>query len=170
MGAALWGELSTFLGVWPSRLEDPTTALGYGRVAESQPWAKNRIYPPKNITGDVGLAHVLVVKGDTVVRAILARDLERQGHDCQVAGNGREALQKIASGSFDLIFTAINMPDMNGIELIRAVRELGSPVPIVAISGERVDTPQELGTVEVITEPFNLVEIREVVGKLLGSP
>ena len=121
------------------------------------------------------MPQVLVVEGDPLVRSVLTRLLQRDGYEFQAAGSGREALERIESANFDLIVTDVTIPDMDGMELVRAVRELGHSVPIVAVAGGggRVDEEalltiaRELGEVEVVPQPFNLDHIRAVLARRL---
>ena len=80
----------------------------------------------------------------------------------------------IGSASFDLIFTDINMPDMDGIELILAIRELGHEVPVIVISGggltdaqSLLDDARELGALDVVAKPFHVNQIRTLAEKHL---
>lgn len=80
-------------------------------------------------------ARILLVDDNKL--GLLARKavLEEQGHSVTIAREGAEALEQFARGKFDLLITDYKMPRMNGLELIRKVRELHSGVPIILISG-----------------------------------
>jgi CheY-like chemotaxis protein len=80
-------------------------------------------------------ARILLV--DDSKLGLLARKavLEEQGHRITTAPEGVEALEQFTRDRFDLIITDYRMPRMNGLELIRKVRELDSNVPIILISG-----------------------------------
>jgi CheY-like chemotaxis protein len=60
---------------------------------------------------------ILVADDEKIKRVTLARDLETQGHEVVTAGDGVEALQRLAEGRFDVIVTDLKMPKLDGIEL-----------------------------------------------------
>jgi CheY-like chemotaxis protein len=61
--------------------------------------------------------------------------LEELGYSITTATQGQEALERFAGGKFDLVITDYKMPKMNGLELIRRIREQAGGVPIILISG-----------------------------------
>ena len=84
---------------------------------------------------------ILVVDDALTVRMYCRDVLERAGFAVEEAGNGIEGLERALGGGFDLLFVDINMPRMDGYEMVRHVRE--DPglhgVPVVAISTEAAD-------------------------------
>ncbi|RDJ00565.1 response regulator [Dyella solisilvae] len=83
---------------------------------------------------------VLVVDGSKVVRQLIARVLKAELPDSDVvgAGSGAEAREMLETGAFDFITIALRLPDMDGLELARHVRESAAQayVPIVVVSGD----------------------------------
>jgi CheY-like chemotaxis protein len=121
------------------------------------------------------VANVLIVDDDPSVRALIRRLVEREGHGAVVAETGRVALDVLATGGFDLVVTDINMPDVDGIELILAIRDMGLTMPIIAISGggrinadSLLEDAKAFGAVEVLAKPFHLAEAREVIARCLA--
>jgi CheY-like chemotaxis protein len=114
------------------------------------------------------MARVLVIEDDDAVRSLVIRMLERVGHEVVATPDGREALRLFGEEPTDLVITDINMPGMDGIEVISAFRAMRAGVPIIAISGGGL-MPKELllssaaamGAVEVVSKPF---EISRLVG------
>ncbi|MDA8165947.1 MAG: response regulator [Desulfobacteraceae bacterium] len=82
-------------------------------------------------------AKVLVVDDDSFIREVLASILEGEGYDSLTAGDGKEALAAFGAdpGGIGLIVSDLNMPEMSGMELIGKVREAGSEVPIIILTG-----------------------------------
>jgi CheY-like chemotaxis protein len=80
-------------------------------------------------------ARILLVDDNKL--GLIARKavLEELGHRITIAHEGAEALEQFARDRFDLLITDFKMPRMNGLELIRRVRELNSSLPIILISG-----------------------------------
>jgi two-component system, chemotaxis family, chemotaxis protein CheY len=84
-------------------------------------------------------AKVLVVEDDTDAREMVAAFLRREGFDVSGAEDGQVALKLIANQRPDLIVTDIQMPNLDGIQLIRALRRMPemSSVPILVLSAHR---------------------------------
>ena len=65
---------------------------------------------------------ILIVDDEKMIYSILARRLAREGYNCVMANNGREALGLFYKNNFSLIISDINMPEMNGLELLKSVK------------------------------------------------
>jgi sigma-B regulation protein RsbU (phosphoserine phosphatase) len=80
---------------------------------------------------------VLVVDDDAFIREVLASILEGGGYDVGTAENGKQALAAFSAdgAGVDLIISDMNMPEMNGTELIKKIRDAGSDVPIIILTG-----------------------------------
>ena len=120
------------------------------------------------------MARVLIIDDDSAVRDALARALTRAGHVVDRAANGRQGLEAFETESIDLVITDINMPEMDGIEVMNAFRRRGASVPIIAISGGGLmpkelllTTAAKLGAVEVIPKPFELIDLLEAIDRIL---
>lgn len=122
---------------------------------------------------EVAAAHLLVVDDNKVNRLLLGRGLEAQGHTVDFATNGREALAKLRSGAFDLLLLDIQMPEMDGYqvleELARDLRLRDLPV-IVTSALEELDSVVrciEMGAEDYLTKPVNPVLLRARIGASL---
>ena len=80
-------------------------------------------------------ATILVVDDDDAMRALLSRMLQRAGFSAVTAINGRDALERFRERHIDAVVTDMVMPEMDGIELIRALRAERPGLPIIAVSG-----------------------------------
>jgi CheY-like chemotaxis protein len=80
---------------------------------------------------------ILVIDDDDLVRTALQQMLENKGFDVVVAAQGQHALRILDDGHFDAIVVDIFMPDMDGLETIRAFRERSPEIAIVAMSGTK---------------------------------
>ncbi|MDR3446965.1 MULTISPECIES: response regulator [Dyella] len=108
----------------------------------------------------VGTApRVLVVDGSKVVRQLIARVLKSELPDSDVvgAGNGAEAKELLESRAFDFITIALRLPDMDGLELARHVRESAAQayVPVVVVSGDVDDRLHNRTLGEHVTDYFD---------------
>ena len=118
-------------------------------------------------------ARLLVVDDNQVNRMMLSRNLELQGHVVETAENGKEGLDKFRSGAFDLMLLDIEMPVMNGFEVLEAcLNDLElRQVPIIMTSAmEELDAVVkcvELGAEDYLTKPVNPVLLRARVNASL---
>lgn len=119
------------------------------------------------------LARLLVVDDNKVNRMALSRSLELQGHLVETAENGREGLEKFRSGRFDLMLLDIEMPIMNGFEVLEAcLNDLDlRQVPIIMTSAvdelDAVVKCVELGAEDYLVKPINPVLLRARVNASL---
>ncbi len=120
---------------------------------------------------------VLVVEDSRITRDLIVATIE-EGTGAQVvqAENGFRALKLIpAEGPFDLMVFDINMPDINGLELVRFVRESEHlrdvPVIIVSTEGKKSDIQRgfQAGADDYIVKPFSTEQLLNVVKKYLGN-
>src|SRR5450759_3130506 len=79
---------------------------------------------------------VLLVDDDPAVIRVYGSALTRHGVTVVTAPNGREGAQRVTSGSFDVIVSDISMPEMTGLEFLRAVRAHDLEVPVILMTGE----------------------------------
>ena len=106
-------------------------------------------------------ARILVVDDIEANRELLVRRLRREGHVAEVASNGREALQQLIAGGFDLVLLDLMMPEMNGYELLERMRSDIDlcHVPVILISAldntDSVIKGIELGADDHLPKPFN---------------
>jgi CheY-like chemotaxis protein len=88
--------------------------------------------------GRPALAKILIVDDDNAVQATIKLLLERAGHGVVAASDGRQGLEMLAAGDFDLMFLDIYMPGMDGLETMRLIRQQQPLVPIIVISGRPI--------------------------------
>ncbi len=118
---------------------------------------------------------ILVTDDSSIMRMFLVMSLKRMlSVNIVEAVNGIDALVKLKSGNIDLLLTDMNMPEMNGAELIRSVRiGMNSTIPIILITtkGETQDRDlgMKLGANHYLTKPVNNVELIKTVLKFLGG-
>jgi CheY-like chemotaxis protein len=90
---------------------------------------------------------VLLVEDNLVNQKVASRLLEKQGHSVQVAENGREALEAIDEGEFDLVLMDVQMPEMDGFATTAAIRQReassGRRLPIVALTANAMQGDRE---------------------------
>src|SRR3954453_3643011 len=107
---------------------------------------------------------ILVVDDEASMRDMLRIVLRRDGYDVQVAPNGRTALDTLKREPFDLLLSDIRMPDLSGVEVLRAAKELNCDIiafmmTAYASTSTAVEA-MRLGAVDYFTKPFNMDELR----------
>ena len=120
--------------------------------------------------GEGKVASILVVEDDKSFRHAVVRYLELDGHQVTEATDGADALAILSALGVDLVLTDIDMPKMNGIELIRCLRQKGLQVSVVVMSALEhplQSVEHELGIVHVLRKPFDLEELATVLRQVL---
>ncbi len=121
--------------------------------------------------------NVLIVDDSKTARLMLCRVLEeRFGLAITEAANGREALDQLATGSFEFVMMDVGMPVMNGLETLRAIRSTPAlaAMPVLMLTAEKSeDVVREiiqLGISAYLSKPLNREAIAERVGQFLAQP
>ncbi len=120
------------------------------------------------------MATILAVDDSASMRQMVAFTLKGAGHDVVEAADGVDALSKAKSRKFDLVISDVNMPNMDGITLIRELRSLPAFrfTPILMLTTESTaDKKQEgknAGATGWIVKPFNPDQLLATIKKVLG--
>lgn len=115
---------------------------------------------------------ILVVDDEPNIRRVLEAVLSKDGHTVQTAENGRKGLDIISQdANIEVLITDLIMPDINGIELLAAAREINPTMSVIMITAHgtiksAVDA-MKLGALDYVTKPFDLDEIKIVVKNAL---
>jgi DNA-binding response OmpR family regulator len=124
---------------------------------------------------EVALPKVLVVDDDRVIQQLLEVNLELEGYDVQLAGNGDDALKILRTFQPDVVLLDVMMPKLDGREVCRRIK--GDPetahIPVVFLSARAqdmdVNSGLELGASAYITKPFDPVDLLDTVEKVLAG-
>ena len=120
------------------------------------------------------MKNVLVVDDSPTVRKFVSVSLSMQGFNVVTACDGMDALEKLPQKKFDLMITDLNMPNMDGFELIKAMRENPEyaqlPVVILTSLGDEANKEQgaRLGVGSYLVKPFSLEKIQYEVSKYVS--
>jgi two-component system OmpR family response regulator len=114
---------------------------------------------------------ILLAEDDRLLAEAVARALRQTGHSVQVASNGRVADDELASGAYDLVVLDLNLPQPDGFEVLRRLRERKAKVPVLILtvrdSVEDLVKGLDLGADDYLTKPFQLAELEARVRALL---
>lgn len=112
------------------------------------------------------MATILIIDDEPEVLSTLEGFLSRRGYHVRTVGDGEAGLRVIDESEVDLVVTDINLPGMDGIELLLALAERANRVPVVAISGGGyfdkgllLDSAAGLGAVSTFAKPFALSDL-----------
>ncbi|MBM4103193.1 MAG: response regulator [Planctomycetes bacterium] len=157
------GMGSVFSLVIPTGLDVPEQKPSF-----ALPESEKKYEPPKK-----GSGRILVVEDNPNNQLLIETLLTKFGLQFVLACDGAEAVKKAAEESFDLIFMDIQMPNMNGYEATRMLREKGLKTPIVALTAHAMEGDRqkciEAGCDDHITKPINKIKLAEVLQTYLIS-
>ncbi len=113
---------------------------------------------------------VLLVEDSGTMRTIQKRCLNKLGiEDIVEAEDGQRALEYFDRNTFDLILSDWNMPNMDGLTFLKAIRERNAEIPFIMITSEaerqRVVTAIQAGVTDYVTKPFTAESLREKLEK-----
>jgi DNA-binding NtrC family response regulator len=116
---------------------------------------------------------VLVVDDDPVVGQSFDRVLSRKGYAVITAANGDEALAKLATETYDIVFTDLRMPGMDGLEVAERVKARQPWTPVVIVTGygskPSEDRARALGVAEFLNKPLSPEMIEDSAAKALST-
>lgn len=136
--------------------------------------AAPRLAAPRSAAKLGSMKTVLIIDDESLVRATVARMVEREGHRVVQAANGLEGIRAFDREKVDLVVCDIIMPEKEGIETIGEIRRKDPSVKIIAISGggrtENVnflEMAQRLGADHILAKPFGREEFTALLRKSL---
>ena len=121
------------------------------------------------------MKHILLVDDEVSHRMRLRGHVEAEGFRCEEAQDGQEALEKLASGSFDLVITDFLMPRASGFDLLRAMGKdnMLETTPVIVITGwlneEMRKVFLELGAATVLFKPYQPTDLVSIVAKTMRN-
>ncbi len=116
---------------------------------------------------------ILVVEDDEVMRDLVCKFLERAGYETIKASDGLIAINIIENAEIDLLLTDIFMPNIEGMELIRRVKDADYSFPIVVMSGDRklsdhyLKMSEKLGADRIVSKPIDYDTLIKTIGDLI---
>ncbi|HXQ70004.1 MAG TPA: sigma-54 dependent transcriptional regulator, partial [Pyrinomonadaceae bacterium] len=108
-------------------------------------------------------ARILIAEDEANLRLVLQKELERLGYRVQAAPDGEAALRKLEESNVDVLLCDINMPRIDGMELLRRVHQRPNPPEVIMLTGQAtVETAVEamkLGAYDYLTKPYTISEL-----------
>ena len=115
------------------------------------------------MTKNAGSLRVLVVDDEPAILRFLRAGLSSQGYLVSEATAGRRALEAVRQNGTDLLVLDLGLPDLDGLEIIRRIRDAGSTLPIIVLSSRSDEEGKvealDLGADDYVTKPFGIDEL-----------
>lgn len=115
---------------------------------------------------------VLVIDDEAFVRETLTEMLSELSHRVVAAEGGREAIAQFKAQSFDLVFTDLAMPEMDGWDTARAIKKLRPEVPVVLVTGYGATAKPPSGELDLISgvigKPFDFPQVTETIARVVA--
>jgi CheY-like chemotaxis protein len=161
------GKGSTFSVIIPANID-----IASATMISNEKWCRKeqKVEPSDEINKTAG--KILVVEDDFANQQVILGMLEETNLQAEVANNGIEAVNKVTSGSYDLIFMDIQMPNMNGYDATKIIREKGYTLPIIALTAYAMKGDEEkclnAGCDAYLPKPVDAEKLFETLGKFLS--
>ncbi len=123
------------------------------------------------------MAHILIIDDEADIHFILKEFFTHEGHQVDTAGNGKTGLRMVELNHYDLVITDVIMPEMDGLEVITAIKRKFPDIQIIAMTGgtAKIDKDLLLSTANlmradrVVAKPLDLKILKAVVNEVLAS-
>lgn len=110
-----------------------------------------------------GRKKILIVEDERHIARFVQLELKHEGFDTAIEGNGRLAFDRILNEKYDLVLLDVMLPEMDGMEICRRVREHSSSVPIIMLTAKDEISDKvnglDLGANDYMTKPFAMPEL-----------
>jgi DNA-binding NtrC family response regulator len=116
---------------------------------------------------------ILVVDDEEALRIVLSSELEGEGYQVSNAADGQEAINILNKQEFDLVLLDIKMPNVDGFEVLKFVKERWPKTKVVMLTGfadlKNAIESKKLGAEDFISKPYDLVDLLTTVERVLTS-
>lgn len=116
---------------------------------------------------------ILVAEDNSDNQQLIRAVLERDGHEVDIACNGKEAVQKVVTKNYKVVLMDLHMPVMGGIEATKLIRKVRPSIPIIALTGAVLIEDREeslaAGMNDFLSKPFRQQDLRKVISKWCGG-
>lgn len=119
------------------------------------------------------MARILLVDDENLILYSLSKTLKNDGSEVKAVANGKDALNEIRSSPYDICFLDVNLPDSNGLDLMKLVREISPSTRVVIMTAVDLNDGQmkcvQSNAGYFLPKPFDLDEVRSIVHSI-GEP
>ncbi len=119
------------------------------------------------MTETPAIARILIAEDEANLRIVIQKELQRLGYRVQAESDGEAALRRLEEGNVDVLLCDINMPRLDGMELLRRIHERPNPPEVIMLTGHAtVETAIEamkLGAYDYLSKPYRITELDALV-------
>ena len=116
---------------------------------------------------------ILIVDDESNIRLGLNKCLAKEGYYIEEASNGEEALKLIYNKKYDLILMDVQMPELNGFDVLKRIRKFGNSTRVIMMTAfgtvEMAVDSMKIGAVDFLSKPFTISKVRDVVKEVLDK-
>ncbi|MEC9491379.1 response regulator transcription factor [Flexistipes sp.] len=116
------------------------------------------------------MPYILIIEDDKITAEGISSILGNEGHEVDIAQNGKIAFDRLKNKSYNIIITDLMMPEMDGMQFINRLRMTDNETPVIVVTAygniENMLAAFELGAVEIMEKPFDIDELIHLVNEL----
>jgi len=161
------GKGSTFSMIIPANIDTASATM----ISNDKWCKKEQIVESSDEVNNVA-GKILVVEDDFANQQVILGMLEETNLQAETANNGIEAVNKVTCGSYDLIFMDIQMPNMNGYDATKIIREKGYKMPIIALTAYAMKGDEQkclnVGCDAYLSKPVDAEKLFDTISKFLS--
>ncbi|MDI6802369.1 MAG: response regulator [Bacteroidota bacterium] len=116
---------------------------------------------------------ILVVDDEDTLRTVLSQELKGEGYEVETAADGLLALDAIKQNNFDLVLLDIKMPNMDGFEVLKYIKQNHKDLKIIMLTGfadlKNAIESKKLGAEDFVSKPYDLVDLLTTIERVLSE-
>lgn len=116
---------------------------------------------------------ILVVDDEDALRTVLSAELNSEGYDVGTAADGMEALTELRKSPYDLVLLDIKMPNMNGFEVLKVIKEQYAGTKVIMLTGfadlKNAIESKKLGAEDFVSKPYDLVDLLTTIDRVMSD-
>lgn len=116
---------------------------------------------------------ILVVDDEDALRTVLSAELNSEGYEVGTAADGMEAVSELQKMKYDLVLLDIKMPNMNGFEVLKVIKEKHSGTKVIMLTGfadlKNAIESKKLGAEDFVSKPYDLVDLLTTIDRVMSE-
>jgi DNA-binding NtrC family response regulator len=116
---------------------------------------------------------ILVVDDEDALRTVLSAELNSEGYEVGTAADGMEAVAELQKKNYDLVLLDIKMPNMNGFEVLKVIKEKHPGTRVIMLTGfadlKNAIESKKLGAEDFVSKPYDLVDLLTTIDRVMSD-
>ncbi len=116
---------------------------------------------------------ILVVDDEDALRTVLSAELNSEGYEVGTAADGMEAVSELQKMKYDLVLLDIKMPNMNGFEVLKVIKEKHPGTRVIMLTGfadlKNAIESKKLGAEDFVSKPYDLVDLLTTIDRVMSE-